>query len=44
MNFVLCSENCRWQQDGMCTLEDITRISAVGKGCCHYEEASKNIT
>lgn len=25
MNLVPCSENCRWQSDGMCTLKDLTR-------------------
>jgi len=38
MNLVLCSESCRWQQDGICTLDDITHITCNVSGCCHYEK------
>ena len=38
MNIVNCSENCRWQNDGICTLEDISRISSENKGCCYFEK------
>ncbi len=39
MNIVMCGENCRWQNDGSCTLEDITRITcAAGSKCCYFEQ------
>lgn len=38
MNIVICGEDCRWQNDGACTLDDISRISSGGgNGCCYYE-------
>lgn len=34
MNLVPCSENCRWQSDGMCTLKDLTRpANSAGSEC-----------
>ncbi len=38
MNFVICGENCRWQNDGVCTLDDISRISGCNSRCCYYEQ------
>lgn len=38
MNIVICGEDCRWQVDGRCTLEDITRVSSGGGRCCHLEK------
>ncbi len=37
MNFIMCAESCRWQRDGICTLEDITKVTCSEKGCCYFE-------
>lgn len=37
MNFIICGENCRWQTDGMCTLEDISLLTGSCR-CCYYEQ------
>lgn len=38
MNIVPCDENCRWQIDGMCTLQDLTRPAASAESRCRYFE------
>ena len=39
MNLVPCSENCRWQSDGMCTLKDLTRpANSAGSECRYFEK------
>ncbi len=38
MNLVICGESCRWQNDGVCTLEDISRINESSSRCCHFEQ------
>ena len=38
MNLINCGEDCRWQSDGQCTLDDISRISGCGGRCCHFEQ------
>lgn len=43
MNMVLCGEACRWQKDGQCTLNDLSK-PVSGKtvaGCRYFEEAAK---
>lgn len=37
MNLISCGESCRWQCDGMCTLEDISLITCCGK-CAYFEQ------
>lgn len=36
MNLVPCSENCRWQQEGMCTLPDLCRAVNSAESKCRY--------
>ena len=39
MNLVPCSENCRWQSGGMCTLKDLTRpANSAGSECRYFEK------
>ncbi len=39
MNMILCSRNCRHQQEGYCCLEGRAVITnAVVSPCCYYEE------
>lgn len=39
MNLVPCSENCRWQSDGMCTLKDLTLpANSAGSECRYFEK------
>ncbi len=39
MNLIVCDENCRWQKEGYCTLDDLTRISGGKESLCrHYEK------
>lgn len=38
MNLIQCGESCRWQNDGMCTLEDISRITCGSADCCYFEK------
>lgn len=38
MNMIMCSECCRWQKDGLCTLDDLTHAgSPSGSGCRYFE-------
>ncbi len=37
MNLIMCGEDCRWQNDGICTLDDISRVSGC-VSCCHFEQ------
>ena len=39
MNLVPCKEKCRWQNDGLCTLQDLTRPAASVVSKCRYFEA-----
>lgn len=39
MNLVRCAENCRWQQDGLCTLCDFTHADCQSGACSHFESA-----
>mgnify|MGYP004502255699 CR=1 FL=1 len=41
MNIVPCSENCRWQNDGMCTLKDLTRATDTTGAECRYFEKTE---
>lgn len=43
MNLVPCKENCRWQIDGLCTLNDLTRpaASAISQ-CLYFEKAEQD--
>lgn len=42
MNLVPCKENCRWQQEGMCTLPDLTCPSeSTVSPCRYFSEKSK---
>lgn len=36
MNFVFCDENCRYQMDGVCKLEEITTDSITGDKRCGF--------
>ena len=39
MNIIACGENCRWQQDGCCTLDDLTHLTDSSADCvCRYFE------
>lgn len=38
MNMIACSENCRWQNDGFCTLEDLSHSTASFLSQCRYFE------
>lgn len=38
MNMIICGENCRWQKDGYCTLDDLTRAAAQVSTKCRYFE------
>lgn len=40
MNMIVCSENCRWQNDGFCALEDLSRAPAASSSsnCRYFEE------
>lgn len=38
MNMIPCRENCRWQEDGQCTLRDLTRPAAGTASPCRYFE------
>ncbi len=45
MNMILCSRNCRHQQEGYCCLEGRAVITnAVVSPCCYYEEKKDNIS
>lgn len=45
MNMILCSRNCRHQQEGYCCLEGRAVITnAVVSPCCYYEEKRDNIS
>ena len=41
MNLVPCKENCRWQNDGLCTLCDLTRPAASTASKCRYFEKAE---
>jgi len=43
MNMVLCGEACRWQKDGQCTLDDLSKAVSgkIFAGCRYFEEAAK---
>lgn len=38
MNIIPCSEACRWQNDGFCTLCDLTQPTACAESKCRYFE------
>ncbi len=39
MNFILCSEKCRHQEDGYCCLSGGARVTnSTAKNCCYFEE------
>ncbi len=39
MNLILCSRNCRYQQDGYCCLEGAAVITnAAAAPCCYFVE------
>lgn len=42
MNIVPCSENCRWQSEGTCTLNDLTRPAASAEAKCRYFEKAEH--
>ncbi len=35
-SFIPCSENCKYQKDGQCHLEDLTYIGNSVRGDCAY--------
>ncbi len=40
MNMVLCGEACRWQKDGQCTLDDLSKtVNNRTSGDCRYFQA-----
>ncbi len=41
MNMVLCGEECRWQKDGQCTLDDLSKAAndETAVGCRYFERA-----
>ncbi|MGI5893165.1 MAG: hypothetical protein ACOX6P_01070 [Candidatus Merdivicinus sp.] len=41
MNLVTCSENCRYQKDGMCTRTGAAPTASQIAGCCYYEPPEK---
>lgn len=41
MNIVPCKENCRWQKEGSCTLNDLTRPTATSESQCRYFEKAE---
>ncbi len=37
MGFIPCTSNCKYQQDGTCSLEQASSIGIVSdSGCIHY--------
>ena len=38
MNLIACSECCRWQNDGFCTLDDLSSAPASSVSRCRYFE------
>lgn len=36
MNMIVCSERCRWQKDGLCTLSELSRGAGASKDCCYF--------
>lgn len=41
MNLINCTECCRWQKEGFCTLEELTVNSAAPSSECRYFEPEK---
>lgn len=40
MNMIICGENCRYQKDGYCMLDDLTHANASASSeCCYFEKA-----
>lgn len=38
MNIVTCSENCRYQKDGYCTLEELDHAADSSVSCRYFEK------
>ncbi|MCH5207498.1 MAG: hypothetical protein J1F04_01330 [Oscillospiraceae bacterium] len=46
MNFITCGENCRWQKDGFCVLEDLSRACSSlnpSSKCRYFEEKNQSL-
>lgn len=38
MNLITCNENCQWQEEGCCRLEEDAQIGVEKvNGCCYYK-------
>ena len=36
MNLICCDQNCRYQKEGYCTLNEITQLAQFPRGGCGY--------
>ncbi len=40
MGIIQCSEGCKYQLDGYCTLEKTGTVSTINRACPYYKERS----
>ena len=40
LQIIQCAENCRFQNDGYCSLETLSKVNSSSGGCPHYISAS----
>lgn len=40
MGIIECAENCKFQKDGYCSLETLSKVNSSSGGCPHYISAS----